>query len=254
MDDTESALMLPDKTGDMCREFDSGAILASYNELDASIREKGRAIAKSLGELLPELARMHALLSERGANRKERERFNALNLPTWTEYFEGLKREVQLEASLRTGQRALRAMAGAEKKLLVNGADITGKPEPINLSVGDQRALLKAQVAINDVVFALEHHGDIETPLAEYKRVAVSPAKLNSMLEAQSVEQPDSVGTTILELAIEAFQIINGELGDKLLGSSSGKKLITLAKQGLEILAKQQRCTRKQVNSPDPGR
>jgi hypothetical protein len=250
--DTESALALPDKTRDKCREFDSGPILATYDELNNSIREKGKIIAGNLGELLPELARMQALLSQRGNNRKEREQFNALNLPTWMQYFEDFRLEVHLEASLRTVQRGLRAMA--DKRQLGEGTDITGKAEPLNVSKADQRALLKAQVVINDVVFALDHHGDVQTPLAEYKKVAVSPAKLDSMLEAQTIEQSDSIGA-ILELALEAFEIINGELGDKLLGSESGKRLVALAQQGLEISAKQQRGTRKQVDSPrdDPA-
>jgi hypothetical protein len=82
---TESALAVPDRTRDMCREFNSRAILATYNELDVSIREKGKVIAKNLGDLLPELARMQALLSQRGGNKRERGQFSALNLPTWTE-------------------------------------------------------------------------------------------------------------------------------------------------------------------------
>lgn len=113
---TGSALVLPDKTRDVCREFDSEAILASYNELDVSIREKGRMIAGNLGKLLPELARMQALLSQRGGNKKERDQFGGLNLPTWTEYFESFRQEVHLDASLRTIQRALSAMAEGNKQ------------------------------------------------------------------------------------------------------------------------------------------
>ena len=138
------------KTRDNCREFESGPILASYNELNAS--ENGRVITHNLGELLPALAKMQALLSQRGANKNERKRFNSLNLPSWTEYFERFKQQAHLEASLRAVQRGLKATAGASTK---------------------QHCVLEAAIKHSEV----GAHAHIVTPALESSSIILKPIR-----------------------------------------------------------------------------
>jgi hypothetical protein len=58
------------------------------------------------------------------------------------------------------------------------------------LDTRQQAALVKAQLATNDIVAALDNGGDWQTPLAAYKKVAVSPEKLDGFVNAFNSE-PD---------------------------------------------------------------
>jgi 16S rRNA G966 N2-methylase RsmD len=65
-----------------------------------------------------------------------------------------------------------------------------GRSKPLKLDNRQQAALVKAQVAANELVAALRAGADWRTPLAEYERVAVTPARLDAFLSALSPE-PD---------------------------------------------------------------
>ena len=58
------------------------------------------------------------------------------------------------------------------------------KPQskPLRLDAREQSAIVKAQLAINNVVAALENNGDWQSALAEYDKVAVAPGKLDSFV------------------------------------------------------------------------
>jgi hypothetical protein len=60
--------------------------------------------------------------------------------------------------------------------------------QAIRLDGRQQAALVKAQLAANDLVAALKHGGDWQTALDEYLKVAVTPGRLNSFLDAVSLE------------------------------------------------------------------
>jgi hypothetical protein len=66
------------------------------------------------------------------------------------------------------------------------------KPQgkPVRLDARQQASLVKAQLAINNVVAALKSNGDWQTALAEYDKVAVAPGKLDSFLNQLNPE-PD---------------------------------------------------------------
>ena len=58
------------------------------------------------------------------------------------------------------------------------------KPQskPLRLDAREQASMVKAQLAINNVVAALKNNGDWQSALAEYDKVAVAPGKLDSFV------------------------------------------------------------------------
>jgi hypothetical protein len=66
------------------------------------------------------------------------------------------------------------------------------KPQskPVRLDARQQASMVKAQLAINNVVAALKNNGNWQSALAEYDKVAVAPGKLDSFLNTLNPE-PD---------------------------------------------------------------
>jgi hypothetical protein len=98
-------------TPTMDTEFrDAGEMRAEFESIDNCLETKALAVTQSIEEvkqtveeeILPLLAKMQALLSQRGV---EHLRLEA-KLPTWTEYYESLRQKLPLK-SLRTIQRKL---------------------------------------------------------------------------------------------------------------------------------------------------
>ena len=94
-------------------------------------------------------------------------------------------------------------------------ADTSGKTkasrnsERLRLDSRQQAALVKAQAAANDLVAALKNGADWQTPLAEYEKVAVAPARLDNFLNALSPE-PD--WKSILAKLAHTLEHCGGEL------------------------------------------
>jgi hypothetical protein len=83
------------------------------------------------------------------------------------------------------------------------GKTTRGCSKPVKLDSRQQAALVKAQLAANDLVAALKHGGDWQTALAEYEKVAVAPAKLDSFLTALS---PEIDWKTLLMNLVDALE------------------------------------------------
>jgi hypothetical protein len=62
------------------------------------------------------------------------------------------------------------------------------RSKPVKRDSRQREALVRAQLAANDLVAALKHDGDWQTALAEYLKVAVTPATLDSYLNDLSTE------------------------------------------------------------------
>jgi len=132
------------------------------------------------------LTSMQSLLSQRGADRKKVIR--KAGLPRWTWWAEEYAKK--LDCTVRTIQLHIKQLregkvpkASAEKR-----AKDSPTSKPVRLDGRQQAALVTAQLAANDLVAALKNGGDWQTPLAEYEKVAVSPAKLDNFLDALSPE------------------------------------------------------------------
>ena len=165
----------------------------AYEELDAALGELTSTVVQTIEQIVPYLDRMQSLLSQRGANRKKV--LKKAGLPRWTQWAESYARN--LHCTVRTIQLHIKVLrngrefessahaAATEKRSKGSGAS-----KPVRLDGRQQAALVKAQLAANDLADALRNGADWQTPLAEYQKVAIAPAKLDNFLNALSPE-PD---------------------------------------------------------------
>jgi hypothetical protein len=149
-------------TGDNCREFQDAEELRSlYERLDGSIHKDCARFAEHLvraevtlkSGLIPKLAEMQALLSQRGSEHTLK-LMKELGLPTWTAYITGICRELNI--NIRAVQRALKRFREPRKR-----PPKGEKEKPVVLTKKQQRRLLEASVAANDALQAMHHGGDI---------------------------------------------------------------------------------------------
>jgi hypothetical protein len=225
------AVAVPSGLANQFASLDAVARHKHYLTLNATIREKSESVVdglatakRALEELTPYLSEMQALLSQRG---NERDR-NA-DLPNWTEWFERFKEETKMEITLRAAQKRIAAFRDKKEN--------REKPEPqLTLSQKEQRRLLQVQQCANEMVKALENGGDYMRPLEEYKRVAMPSEQLDTILRKSSLEpMTTSIDTEIADLALKAFEILNGNLGDRLIASEEGRKILDIAKKALAM-------------------
>jgi DNA-cytosine methyltransferase len=177
----------------------------AYQELNAALDGLTSTVVSTMKQIARYLARMQSLLSQRGADRKTVLR--KAGLPAWTQWAEGYAKS--LGCAVRTIQRHIRQhregqthgasdQAAATKKR-VNG----GGSKPTRLDGRQQAALVKAQLVTNDLVVALKGGADWHSVLVEYEKVAITPTKLATYLDALSPE-PD--WKTVLTKLVNALE------------------------------------------------
>jgi hypothetical protein len=164
-----------------------------YTELNSALEELATTVVRTMEEIVPYLARMQRLLSQRGADRKIV--LKKAGLPTWTKWAEGYA--ASLHCTLRTIQRHIllvredhvqRALGqGSAAEKTIGGS---GVPKQARLDVRQQAALVRAQMAANDLAAALKDGAEWNPALAKFESVAISPAVLDVWSDAAS-RQPD---------------------------------------------------------------
>ena len=145
----------------------------TFRELDGVLGGLSDTIIHNIAEIAPYLASMQSLLSQRGEDRKKV--LKLAGVPTWTAWAEAYADK--LNCTVRTIQSRIKSLRQPRK-------DSGEKDKPLKLDGRQQRSLVKAQVAANDLAAALKNAGDWQTALAEYERVAVSPKRLDGFLSA----------------------------------------------------------------------
>ncbi|MBZ5671365.1 MAG: hypothetical protein LAO04_16745 [Acidobacteriia bacterium] len=174
--------------------LDVNSTKKAFEDLNGVLDRLATTVVQTLDQMVPYLAKMQSLLSQRGADRKKV--LQQAGLPGWMHWAKAYASK--LDRSLRTIQdrikqfRETRACGTSKTKSGSNG-------ERVRLDSRQQGALVKAQLAANDLVAALENDGDWQTALATYRKVAVSPEKLDSFVNALNPE-PDWKGI-LAELA-----------------------------------------------------
>jgi hypothetical protein len=159
----------------------------AYRELNAALEGLACTVVQTLEQIAPYLARMQSLLSQRGADRKMV--LKKTGLPTWTKWAEGYAGS--LHCTLRTIQRHILLVREDQGRLALGPGTTAEKrtmgsdgSKPVRLDGRQQAALVKALMAADDLVTALKSGGDWHSALAEYEKVAVTPAKLDAYLNA----------------------------------------------------------------------
>lgn len=155
----------------------------TYENLERTLTGLADAVISSIDQIVPQLAEMQALMSQRGKKRKKV--LQQAGVPSWkkwaTEY--GKK----FDRSFRTLQQRIREWRGGTARPQNSRIPTPRVPK---LTPKQQTALVKAQVAANDLVRDVENAGNYAPAMAEYKRVAVSPLTLAGYLEAFD-QEPD---------------------------------------------------------------
>jgi hypothetical protein len=181
---------------DRFESLDATATKKAYDELSGVLDGYAAIIIHTLGEMVPYLSEMQSLLSQRGAGRKKV--LNDAGLPGWTEWAKSYA--AKFDCTVRTVQKHIKLFRMPKGKG-------TGSRSGLLLRI--DRRLIDAQRAANRVVDALKSDGDWKTPLAEYEKVALSPARLAVLAAALSQK-------TDWEAIVQQLFAKLEEYGDKL--------------------------------------
>jgi hypothetical protein len=155
---------------------------ARFQNLDERLGKLANDVANAIEIMIPLLAEMQDLLSQRGQNRETVLR--GAGCPSWQDYISQFAK--QFGRSLRTVQRRLKAYRergskSQERRVNHRGANL-------NLSRGQQRALVDTQSPVNDVISAYEGRG--ETTMV-YKPGGACAETFVRYLHAFETSQPD---------------------------------------------------------------
>jgi len=154
-----------------------------YSRLDRHSEQVGFI---TVNQIIPDLERMQALLSQRGRNRKQV--LKAAGLPSWQEYASGYA--AKLNRSFRTIQDHITGFRRTGKSGPSQSKGSDKGATPLRLDRRQQASLVKAQLAANDLVAALKAGHDWREAVSAYESVAVSPSKLESFVNTVTPE-PD---------------------------------------------------------------
>jgi hypothetical protein len=150
----------------------------AYKELNAILGELATAIVHTIDQVIPYLARMQSLLSQRDADRKKV--LNKAGLPGWTKWAEGYAKK--LNCTVRTIRLHIKQLREGYVYRASAQADVNKRR--VKLDAPQQAALVRAQLAANKLVATLKSGGDWHSALVEYDKVAISPARLDEFLDA----------------------------------------------------------------------
>ncbi|MDR3676928.1 MAG: hypothetical protein P4N24_15670 [Acidobacteriota bacterium] len=221
----------------------------TYEELNGVLEKLATTVVQTLDQMVPYLAKMQSLLSQRGADR--RKVLQQAGLPGWTHWAKAYASK--LDRSLRTIQDRIKQFRGQQAGGTTGKTKSGSTGERLKLDSRQQAALVKAQVAANDLVAALKSGADWQTPLAEYQKVAVAPARLDTFMNALSPE-PD--WKSILKQLVDMLEECGGELpvpvrnalraAQKLLDGKADQQQVTSGKGKAGV--KEQSCGQKPRN------
>jgi hypothetical protein len=180
----ESALV-----GAAYETLNSNATKTAFEELDRALDSLAERVIHTIDQIIPQLAEMQSLLSQRGKARKKV--LTAAGLPSWPEY--GKAYAAKLKCSFRTIQDHITGLrrngksgpSQSTKNVLQpkrNGD--SGCSKPWHATAKESRVLAGAQLAINDLIAAYEAGADLAPAYQQYKKVAVSPTKLSDIVES----------------------------------------------------------------------
>jgi len=163
--------------------LDSNATKAAFEELNSVLNGLAKQVIHTIDQITPHLAEMQSLLSQRGKARKKV--LKAAGVPSWTEYARGFASK--LDVSMRTIQDHITKLRNPGRK---PKKQVEKPPKQLRLDRRQQSALVRAQLAANDVIGTLKKGGDWHSAVAEYEKVAVTPSKLDSFVNLLKPE-PD---------------------------------------------------------------
>jgi hypothetical protein len=247
------------KLANQFASFDAEQTKKKFADLSEAIRDKSEAFESAFkdaadrwDELAPCLSQMQSLLSQRGEQRKAV--LQEAGLPSWTEWFERFKEELRWKISLRAVQKklaALRERSDGRKDGKAEGPGTSAKPESERAPYKHGYQAGKAEVQAK-LKAAAEKQTTLERRVTELEKENQKLQGIADGLQRQLQESGDkAVGKLpqhverlkeFAKLAVEAFEIINGKYGERLMGNPEGKRLVELAKKAVPMKGKVKLC------------
>lgn len=179
---------------------DAAEFKAAYNVADAEVKQAAEASVDKQAEVITALAKMRSILSQRGSEKLRKE---AGVTQGWTQYFAWFKRTYEFRMCLRTVINKIDRLNG--KKPCRSCGKVNGhtpscrkyeRPAP-QLTYKECR-LLGALTAANDIVKAVEHGGDVNEAMREYKKCAPTSERLDEWMEQQRLPYQPVSGDLLL--------------------------------------------------------
>jgi len=245
----------PQKLANLFASLNAEQTKRKFADLSEAIREKSEAFESAFkdaadrwDELTPCLSQMQSLLSQRGEKRKVVLR--EAGLPSWTEWFERFKKELAWKISLRAVQKklaALREKSNGGKYGKAGGLGQSAKPESEKALYkhGYQAGKAEVQKQLNA---AAENESALAGRVADLEKENERLQGITDGLQKQLQESGDKTAVKhpsqvemlkeFAKLAVEAFEIINGKYGERLMGNPEGKRLVEIAKKAAAMKGK----------------
>ena len=163
----------------------SGSPLEIYNRLNRKLRAYGKASFITLTKMIPLLAEMEQLLSQK---RGWGSPLHGLDLPRWSKYLNNIAEEFDL--SVRTIQRRLHEYRGEDnEEHPKRGKTHHERGIPPQLRPTDRRSLVNCAIATSDYLEAIERKGERTKPyLNALKHAAIPPSRIQALMGGE----PDS--------------------------------------------------------------
>jgi len=160
------------------------ALKAAFEEADKEVKTKGTAAIDGQADVILALAKMQAILSQRG---KEEMRREAGVNQSWTEYYKWFQKEFNYDLTLRAIQYKIGELAGKKRKRKCSECHKTDghvtscskykEPPPPHLTQLEAK-LLDATSRAHEVVKAVKQSGNVNESIVDFEKNAPTPEKL----------------------------------------------------------------------------
>jgi hypothetical protein len=179
---------------------DAKELRAAFDEADKEVKTKANTAIDSQAEVIIALAKVQAILSQRGKEKMRREAGIKL---TWSRYYESFQNEFNFEPVLRTVQYKIAELAGRKRNRKCPECQKTSghatscskhkEPTPPHLTPLEAK-LLDAASRAHWIVKAVRKRGNVDEAIADFESNAPTPEKLIEYAERRvkpSLAHPD---------------------------------------------------------------
>ena len=228
---------------------DAKELRAAFHEADEEVKTKARTAIDSQADVILALAKVQAILSQRG---KEKMRRDAGIKLTWTSYYQWFQKEFKFELTLRAVQYKITELAGKNRNRKCTECGKTGShatscskyKEPTLPHLTQLEAkLLDTASRAHGIVKAVKQGGNLDEAIAEFESNAPTEEKLVEYAErpvkpslgdvaAQPNEQSSNVRVADEPLNAEDAKLIKPAPQFPVIRQGNESKLFTFLSEG----------------------
>jgi len=191
---------------------DAKELKAAFDDAHKEVKTKGMSAIDGQADVILALAKMQAILSQRG---KEKMRREAGINQTWIDYYKWFQKEFSFDLTLRAVQYKVRELAGKKRDRKCTECHKTDghakscskykEPTPLHLTQLEVK-LLDATSRAHGVVTAVKQGGNVDEAIGDFEKNAPTPEKLVEYAErpvkpslADSTTQPSKQSSNELD-------------------------------------------------------